>query len=54
MSERYITVEIKYDDSDSDPQLCGGMSIKEISDEFEGHNEITSVAFYNALTSEEE
>lgn len=54
MSEQRITIEISYDDSESSPEICGGMSISEIAQEFESENEIKAVAFYGALTAEED
>lgn len=53
MSKQFITVEIEYDDSESTPEVCADMSVKELSEEFESNNRITSIAFYNALTNED-
>lgn len=53
MSEQRITIEIKYD-NESNPEICAGMDVSELADEFYGKNEIVAVAFYGALTEEEE
>lgn len=47
MSKESLTIVIEYEDSM--PEIAKGMSLSELSQEFDGYEEIVAVAFYNAL-----
>lgn len=53
MALQRLTVEIQYNDEIDNPHFFPGMSVLEISNEFE-QGSMVAVAFYGALTEDEE